>query len=819
MTSPILTQVECERIMHLGGIRRAETMMNAAEDKGRAITNTYAREIMDEFVIPTYQKVLAACKGKEAGKRHAHTLLLADLDLEAVAALSVRMAINAIMQAGGIGKHRDVAMAIGTTIHNELILAAFSELYPDLYYTLSRDFGRRMSKDEKHRVTVLKLQARNRGLYLPDWGVGARDQVGMFMLGLLEDVGLVSIEAPIYAKGKQEQRQVSMTPEVVARIEEVKHFTSLTMPVYGPCVEPPLDWTTPDNGGFHTPELRRMNPTLVRHRLCRSDWFRKADMPVVLRAANTLQRTAWKVNTKILDLALEVAKTHSVGEVLSTSDAPKPLPPAFLATGEYAAIPKDQWPEDKRRDFVAWKRECSAWYTKRKLDATKFGRFYAATRAAEMFRHNSAIYFVYFADSRGRFYPMTYGLNPQGGDLQKALIHFSRGMTLDTEDAVMWFHVQGANKWGYDKATLTERFQWVRDRHDLIMSFAEDPINNRGWEDADCPMQFMAWVMEYQEWYYSPKTFESRVAVSMDGSCNGLQNLSALFRDEIGGRATNLVPSDKMQDIYGQVAIKAFQRLSKHNYDTEEETELKRMWIEHGINRSVVKRAVMTTPYGVTRRSAQDYVVTDYLSEGKISTLDRKQYNAAARVLMDHAWPAIGDVVVKGRLAMDWLHKSAGTIIRQTADDPDRVVKWISPSGFPALQSYYDIEVHRIRTHLHGPCKIRVWTEIDDPDIPKHKNGLAPNFVHSCDAAHLHLTTARCADAGITDLAMIHDDYGTHAANANKLYHFIRQEFVKMYTEHDPIAEFCARYPFLEQPPAKGSLDINQVLESPYFFT
>lgn len=26
----------------------------------------------------------------------------------------------------------------------------------------------------------------------------------------------------------------------------------------------------------------------------------------------------------------------------------------------------------------------------------------------------------------------------------------------------------------------------------------------------------------------------------MDGSCNGLQNLSALFRDEIGGQATNL---------------------------------------------------------------------------------------------------------------------------------------------------------------------------------------------------------------------------------------------------------------------------------------
>ena len=39
----------------------------------------------------------------------------------------------------------------------------------------------------------------------------------------------------------------------------------------------------------------------------------------------------------------------------------------------------------------------------------------------------------------------------------------------------------------------------------------------------------------------------------MDGSCNGLQNFSAMLRDEVGGKAVNLIPSDKPQDVYMEV--------------------------------------------------------------------------------------------------------------------------------------------------------------------------------------------------------------------------------------------------------------------------
>ena len=45
----------------------------------------------------------------------------------------------------------------------------------------------------------------------------------------------------------------------------------------------------------------------------------------------------------------------------------------------------------------------------------------------------------------------------------------------------------------------------------------------------------------------------SHLPISMDGSCNGYQHLSAMGLDPIGGRATNLMPFDDPEDIYQRV--------------------------------------------------------------------------------------------------------------------------------------------------------------------------------------------------------------------------------------------------------------------------
>lgn len=810
-----LSQVEVEQIMFQGGVDRAERMMVRAEEGGRASDAPYAKEIIDLYVSPIAEIVKGDITAKIAGRGQAHVVLLKGQDPEVVAALAVRVAINTIMQ-DAAASHRKVAYHIGKAIHSELILATFADLLPELYYTLTRDFSRRLSKDERHRVTVFRMQAQKAGIPIPFWDVGARDQVGMYLLGLLEDAGMVTIDPVVYSKGKQAPQACRLALELCQRIEKVKGYLAITSPVYGPCVEPPLDWTTPTNGGFHTRELKRTHPCVVRHRMARQPWFSEAQMPTVLAAVNALQRTAWSVNTRMLDVVRTLAETTTTAEIVSLRDMPAPDKPDWL---EEAPEDRGQWTQDMQDAFKKWKQDMNRWHTARRIAGIKYGRFYNVTRAADMFVNYPRIYFVYFADSRGRLYPMTYGLNPQGSDIQKAMLQFADALPVNTPEARKWFLIQGANKWGFDKAKLVDRMNWHADKIDLLLSFADDPINNRGWLDADSPLQFLAWCFEFAEFHRHPDTFLSRQPISMDGSCNGLQNLSAVLRDEVGGQATNITKNEVMEDIYRRVAEAATVRMTNHTYEDPDLEALRQKWLAHGISRSVVKRSVMTTPYGVTRRSAIDYVISDYLAEGKAPAFEKSEYMRAASVLMDHAWPAIGDVVVKGIQCMDWLKTSARLIMQTVRKDDEPVITWISPSGFPAVQAYYEVEVHRINSRLHGPVKLRVLSETDTPDSSKHVTGFAPNFVHSLDAAHLHMTAALASERGITSLAMIHDDYGTHAYHAEELFHLIRDRFVYMYETHDPINDLKARYPYLTSPPERGSLNIRDVLESDYFFS
>jgi DNA-directed RNA polymerase len=809
----LLTQREIEELMYTGGIRRAEGAMAKAEEQGRADQNPYAKELFREYVLPLAAVIKADVETKRAGRRQAHVVLLSGLDYEAAAFLAVRHAITVLLGSKPTD-HRGLGYGIGRTVHRELVLSQIKDEAPELYQTLAQDFGRRMSKDERHRLTVFMMQAKQRGINLVEWNWGSREQVGFYIMGLLEQAGLITIGAESRSGYKRDARDINLHPDVMEEISKIKSYVSLTMPVYGPCVEPPIDWAFGVTGGFHTREMVRANPTLIHGRSAARALGRSTDMPVVYAAVNALQRTAWAVNVRMLNTVMAIAREFSTKEIVSLSDSPSPAKPEWLKE-DWTKEPKEQWPTDKLAEFKQWKRDMAEWHTQRKLLGSRYSRFYAATRTADMFKDYPAIYFVHFADSRGRLYPLTQGISPQGSDLSKALIHFAEGKGLPDAAARRWFLVQGANKWGFDKATLADRAEWVTERKDLILSFAADPINNQGWLEAGDPLQFLAWCFEYEAYYNDPDGFKSHLPISMDGSCNGLQNLSAMFRDEVGGAATNLTNNKVMRDIYGDVAKAATKRLEA-KVPEDSELVMRHKWLAHGIERKAVKRSVMTTPYGVTERTATEYIVDDYLREKLGPTFDPKEYYQAARILMGAVWPAIGDVVVKGREAMDWLKKAARQIMKEGKHD---VIQWPTPSGFPACQDYYEVEVHRITTLLHGPVKIRVLSETDTPDAARHASGLAPNFVHSLDAAHLHLTTADAAKQGITSLAMIHDDYGTHAADAQLLFDSIRKQFVAMYLACDPPAMLKEKYPCISEPPSKGSLDIMEVLESDFFFS
>lgn len=807
----MLTQVELEQETFAYGVERMRKAIDRNEEKGGAPNNPYAQAIYRRFVLPLAEIIKADVENPRIGRSQAHVPLLKGMDYDAVAFLAVRSTLVVLCQdKGEVRSGRDVLKAIGTAVYHEHLLTQFADAEPTLFYHLLNDMDRRMSVNETHRMTVMKMQGRKNGVTFKEWGCGERDQVGSYLADQLMSLGMV--EVGIFAdhnKGKLVTVvQARLKEDVQKLIGQITDFVSLNTPYFLPCVEPPKDWVAPDDGGFHTQEMRRLSPWMVKaHVYCRSD-YNADQLRTEMRAINALQQVRWRINKRMLDAITNVAQVHDMEEIIAYAESPKPVKPMWLTK----ELTKEMMDEKQQHEFKMWKREVAEWHTGEKKRAGKSNRFYNSMRVARKFVDYDAIYFVYFADFRGRKYVQTTGVSPQGSDLQKALLEFADGKPLLTKEAKDWFCIAGANRWGYDKASLEDRVKWVKENEEMILAFASDPVNNSEWKSADKPLQFLAWCMEYEQWVVFGDAFKSRIAVGMDGSCNGLQNFSAMLRDAEGGRATNLVPSKLPNDIYQLVADRLRALLMD---EQEDDAGFRTKWITHGLSRDLVKRSVMTLPYGSRQSSWAEFIVSDYLREGKFPELDKRVYEQAARFLSARLAVAIADVVVAATGAMEWLQKASSAILRQGYD----TIRWITPSGFPVVQTYWEENLHRINTKLCGGAKLSFTRETDEPKKTRHRNGIAPNFVHSLDASHLTLVVNKAKEAGVDAFAMIHDDYGTHAADTATLYRIIREVFVSMYQQHDVLESFRAAYGFLPEPPPMGSLDLTQVLDSPYFFS
>lgn len=805
-----LNQEQLEIRMAEVGYAKTQANIAAAEARGTADQTPYAATVYRDYVQPLADLVQKAQATKGPAANAAHVALLRPIDPWAVAYIAVRVTMSMILaghdKAGATV--RKLCSAIGKAVHSELYLAQFDELAPDLFFIISEDLGRRKAKSAEHRVATFKAQASAKGMHFMEWGPGAKDQVGAWLLDQLVKLGMVVMELPKPGPGRRPPLGVYLSAEVADMIEGMKHNFSLIRPTYGPCVEPPKPWTSWNEGGWHTNALRRMLPYPVKASGPARELLRNHDMPIVMNCLNALQAVRWQVNARVFNVVEQISRMRNVGEIVLGEPEGKPQPPVwFDSIGD-----KERTPEQEQ-EFLDWKAAMTSWYTTAKLQRTAKQRFAATLRTAREYMDYPALYFVYFCDSRGRVYPLTQGISPQGSDVQKGMLRFADGKWVESgTTACEWFLYNGANLWGFDKATPQERIDWHAEHGAQILAFADDPIENQGWLDADNPVQFLAWAFEYAELIRTGRVC-SHMPVALDGSCSGLQHFSAMLRDEVGGAAVNLTFNPKMNDIYRAVAEVAAEAMKKAEPD---EAGYREAWLTHGINRSVTKRSVMTTSYGVTKRSAIRYVIDDYL---RVHDFIRpREHYPAASYLMDFVWPAISAVVVKGKQAMSWLDKAGKQLVKDKAD-VEGVITWVTPSGFLASQAYYDYEEHNVATKLYGHARIKVLVESKDPSSAQHSQGLSPNFIHSMDASHLHLVTAKMAELiPGASLAMIHDSFGTHAADTDVLYKVLRDEFVKMYEEHDPLQAFADKYG-LPPTPSKGKLDLSQVRDSLYVFS
>ena len=85
------------------------------------------------------------------------------------------------------------------------------------------------------------------------------------------------------------------------------------------------------------------------------------------------------------------------------------------------------------------------------------------------------------------------------------------------------------------------------------------------------------------------------------------------------------------------------------------------------------------------------------------------------------------------------------------------------------------------------------------------------------------MTVNLAAGNGVGSFAMIHDSFGTHAADVPMLNACLREAFIELYLDNDPLAMFRDETQLLTTTalpslPKKGELDLTAVRESEFFF-
>jgi DNA-dependent RNA polymerase len=388
-------------------------------------------------------------------------------------------------------------------------------------------------------------------------------------------------------------------------------------------------------------------------------------------------------------------------------------------------------------------------------------------------------------DFRGRLIAAP-NLNFTAPDHIRGLFKFDKTAPL-TESGLYWLKIACATSFNEEKEvarqTFAKRLAWADSNLERICRAGRNPLDHLTWlEEAADPIQCVAIFAELANAIESGLGYACTIPIGFDASCSGLQHFALLARDSQTARLTNLTPSDEGPwDIYDYIRRHVQKALT--NYPKE--GELARWWLDSRLDRKIIKQLVMTYGY-----SAKEWGQ----KSGVYNALRRRGENipdGAVAFLVKLVRKAIETHIPAAKKVMDNL---------QALVSEDAPVCWVSPSGLPVANSYQKPRTSRVRLYLlgHSPrSKISIGWQ-PEQRFSKAESAIAPNYIHSLDAAHLVRVANACARHRIP-VVTIHDSYSTLPPYADRLREILLEELRDMY----------ATYKSLVRP--TGDLDFNEV--------
>lgn len=431
----------------------------------------------------------------------------------------------------------------------------------------------------------------------------------------------------------------------------------------------------------------------------------------------------------------------------------------------------------------------------------------------------AAIYLPIFMDFRGRTYTKPNVVTYQGGDLQKSLLVFPQGPIADYGREALARHCGNLYGHGMDKAPMAERLKWFED---AIEDYRGGIIHR-----ADEPLQL------FTAMNLISKGRSNQVPCQIDGTCNGLQHLTALFRDETAAPFVNLAGStDKPSDIYGAIAARVKDRLQglAEEPGGSQGGWARRVLAAVTIDRKLCKKPVMVLPYGGTRGTIEEAVMEAVLDQQLMAQTDKylkgsPQFNPWTECLtvtakvhdevqwgrdpdVDPNYLAFRDREMRNhpllRLDCQRLGGIVWSVIEEVLPRPmqamqafrdiakavgDRALEWSTGYGpnplwvVQAKAVSASTKLSLKGMHLPGSVRgLKMRSGRDEVDPTSHVSGIVANFIHSQDADHQTRTMdlfARPCFGGIFDC------YITRPSLIGNLGHCARCGFLDKYGLED----------------------------------
>ena len=553
-----------------------------------------------------------------------------------------------------------------------------------------------------------------------------------------------------------------------------------------------------------------------------------------VRSLETLRQQSWKLNIPVLT-AMQAQTPKEILELIDEDGVVR----EYNIHHENLELPKKLSHTDGTK-FLGKKDP------KLQRMMSKYFEYMQVLKKAEMIGERTFFQEV-SCDYRGRVYYAESFLEFQGSDLARSLFMFANKKKV-TERGLFWIKVhtaacfnesfvidqipkyfttdykaylieEGLDTISVDKMTLEDRVAWVDNNIEFIYKVARTKTIHESAEKAYSFLACCNELLAYKRATMEGKDFMSGLPIPIDGSNNGWQHLAAMSKDKQAGTLVSLVPTNIQKDFYVAVAKELISIMPEY-------FEIKDMPMKH-IRKGIAKRGSMTRAYSAGKMRIAKNMYEDCHVEGY--TVKYNITEDQCDVLAGNLIKAINTVCAGPLKTTKYLQK----IAEHELNSGRNQLTWTTPSGFPVVYKAYLQHERKQRGTIKGiqgnkdgrvmhVIKVDVLNKETGERVPCRRSfasGISPNVVHSYDAAHMANTIVSFNGS----FGAVHDSFSTHANEVDFLQEVTKMTFIAQYDVEnffnilqDNLMDSKDTFTFNQ--PELGSLVLNEVMDSKYFF-